>query len=138
VTRRARGDRGEALTAALMFTAMLAFWFLVVFAGRLSTSRNEVLAAARAGARAASQERDPGVAYDRAVSVARGMLSEGSSPCESADVTPDTSGWAPGGIVRVTVTCHVRRGDLGLIGLGGTMAVTESAVSVLDTYRSPG
>jgi Flp pilus assembly protein TadG len=107
---------------------------LVVYAGRLSSARGEVTAAAATAARTASiYANADGPA--RADAAARESLSDRSITCPNLAVVTD---YTPGGglvYVDVTVTCGLRMSDLGALGLPGVQTVTAEAREVIDQYR---
>ena len=124
------------LEAVILFPALIAILMLIAYASRLGATHNEVLAAARAGARAASQAHNPGAAAARTEEVVLDSLAEGSLRCGDApDILIDTGQWASGGAVTVTVACDIDLDDLGLIGLGGVKTVRASSTAAIDSYR---
>lgn len=134
--RRLSGDDGfEAIELAVVFPVLIVLMLLVVFAGRGVTGRNQVEGAARAGARAASQARDPHAAVERGAFAARASIDSSGADCDGGpNITVNVEGWAAGGAVTVTVACTVRVADLGLLDVG-RRTVTASATETVDTYR---
>jgi Flp pilus assembly protein TadG len=108
---------------------------LVVAAGRLAGSRLEVDGAARQAARAASIERSPVAASQAAEGTAAAVLAERSIRCREMSVTTDTSRFASGGSVTVTVRCIVHLADLALLRIPGDQTITSSFSEVVDVYR---
>jgi Flp pilus assembly protein TadG len=138
--RRCRGDDGfSALEGAVLFPIMMLFVMFAVFGARTFTARNEVVAAARAGARAASEAASPGEAASRAQTEAVGSVQSGGVSCLGGPaVNVDVSSWQPdGGWVTVTVRCHVRLVDLGLLRVGDR-TVSATARESVDTHRDIG
>jgi hypothetical protein len=48
----------------------------------------------------------------------------------------DTTDFAPGGTVTVTVRCEASMADVTLLGVPGRRTFTATATEVIDTYRS--
>lgn len=139
MTPRLRGERGSiTVELAVLAPALLLLLGLLVFAGRIETSSASVEQAARAAARDASLARTSDAARSLSERAASRELAR--SDCVSISVSTDTSGFAArlgdDGAVAVTVTCIVSIADLAVPGLPGTRAITASAVSPLDRYRS--
>lgn len=131
-------DRGAAEVVALMVIApvVVALVVLVFFTGRQVDARSTVRSAADAAAQAAAQQRSA-VGADQAaraaVAVALGGDDTNCSPDPTIDV--DLTAFAPGGTVRVTVTCTIDRSDLG--GLAPpARSFSATGVAVVDTYRA--
>lgn len=134
---RVHGDAGSVSTEMVIVTPIaIALLCLVALVGRTTSAREAVDSAARDAARAASIERDPNAATVAATQAASSSLASSGHRCVSYDVSVDVGSYGPGGKVTVTVTCEIPLGDLGPIGLGGTKAITASAVEVVDTYKA--
>lgn len=134
---RLSGDGGSVSTEMVMVAPIaIALLCLVTLVGRVSSARDTVNSASRGAARAASLERNATEASVVALQSASGALATSSTRCQSVDTETDVSRYRPGGQVAVTVTCHIRLSDLGLLGLSGTRAVTARAVEVIDQYRA--
>ncbi len=127
-----------ALELAIVTPALLAVLLLVAAAGRVSSAKNDVTAAAAAAARAGSLRQAPSDAAADATSAARANLADAgvSCPARADQVAVDVSDLRPGGRVVVTVTCRVSLGDLVLIGIPGTKSVVSRSVAVVDANRS--
>ncbi len=139
-TRRAFGDRGSAaLELTILAPGLLLIIGLLVLAGRVSHAQIAVDSAAYAAAREASISRTSAEARADASSIAATSLSQQGFVCASQSVSTDTSGFGvPVGQpaqVDVDVACTVRMSDLALPGAPGSVTLTGSATSVLDTYR---
>lgn len=135
-----RTDRGSAaIETAIGVPAFLLFLALIIGAGRVAIARQSVEAAASEGARSASIARSQPVADHDATSSAIATLANQQLRCATTQVVVDTSGFArPVGTpasVSVTVTCLVDLSDLVVPGLSGTVPVTATMTSPLDTYR---
>lgn len=135
--RLVRDDRGggEVVATVLLAPVVVAFVVLVFFLGRQVDSRASVRSAAEAAAQAAARQRDPSAAVAAADGVARRMLTDTSTCAGGPSVAVDVAGFAPGGLVTVTVTCTVRRGDLPVLEPPERTFVGR-ATAVVDTYRA--
>lgn len=136
---RRGADRGSySLEAAIIAVPLLLLFGLIVIAGRVGGAHTNIDAAAANAARAASISRTVDQAHSAAAEAARTTLAGQGMSCPSPDLTIDTSGFgAPTGqvgVVRVSVSCTVQLGDLGL-PTPGTRTLTGSATSVVDAYR---
>src|SRR6266545_4363394 len=134
MTRRrwGRDERGVTPVVELLILApvFMMVVYLVIFSGRMLNARSAVDGAARDGVRAASLARS---ASGRAVA---GDLAGGQRVrCASFTVTTDTSRFAPGGMVTVTVTCRVPLADLALLKVPGAKTLTASYPAPIDVYR---
>lgn len=135
-----RDERGSAaIEAAVGVPAFLLFIALIVGAGRVAIARQAVEAAASEAARSASIERTQPAAARAAGEAAAATLANQSLQCLSTRIIVDTSGFAvPVGTaasVSATVTCVVNLGDVSVPGLPGSLTITETMSSPLDTYR---
>jgi Flp pilus assembly protein TadG len=131
-------ERGSvALEMAIVAPAILAVVALMIFAGRYALATQTVNAAAASAARAASIERTAAAAKSSAASTAAATLLNQDLRCVSTQVDVDTSGFATevgqAAMVRATVTCDVSMA--GLIGMPGSLTLSGSATSPLDTFR---
>jgi Flp pilus assembly protein TadG len=135
-----RTDRGSAaIETVIGVPAFLLFIALIIGAGRIAIARQSVEAAAAEGARSASIARTQSAAdHDAATAVAATLGNQGLQ-CATTLVVVDTSEFAkPVGTpatVRATVTCVVNLSDVAIPGLLGTLPITETMTSPLDTYR---
>jgi Flp pilus assembly protein TadG len=134
---RDRRDRGsaDALGLALLAPAAIGLAVVIVFLGRGVDSRATVQSAAEAAAQAAAQERSPGAAIAAAEEVGTAMLVDRSS-CSTPQVQVDTSAFAPGGQVTVTVSCTVSSSGLELVDPPDTGPTTATAFAVIDPLRA--
>ena len=109
---------------------------LGLFAGRTATTRQDVISASRDAARAASVRQFPAPAESDAATAAQTTLSGRNVSCETLTVAVDTSGLQPGGTVTATVSCVVALNDVtGLLGLPGSVTITETSTAVVDAFR---
>jgi Flp pilus assembly protein TadG len=93
---------------------------------------------AHQAARAASLERTPVAAADRAKAIASTALATAGVSCASTTVTADTAAFRPGGAVDVSVSCVADLGDALLLGVVGSRTLTASASEPVDTWRGTG
>lgn len=133
-----RENGSLSMELVLVTPALVALILFVVFAGRLGQASSDVTQATAQAARAASLEAGPAAAVAGAQAAAAANLNASGVDCAAVDVAVDTSRFAPGGTVGVTVTCSVALGDLIGAGLPGARALTATAVEVIDTYRGGG
>jgi hypothetical protein len=107
-----------------------------VFVGRLAAADNDIEAAAKSAARAASLE--PGsYSADRAASdAAATSLQDSHVDCAALSVSVDVSNFQPGGSVRADVTCTVSLASIAELGVPGSKTLSRSAVEVIDRFRS--
>jgi Flp pilus assembly protein TadG len=137
VDRPDRGAGGESLELIVVAAALLLLVTFGIAAARYSTGSNRVEQAAAVAARAASLQRDANSADQAANDEAAATLEEAGVSCRSMTLTVDTADFArpPGqpGMVRATVTCTVEWSDLSVPGLPGSVTLTGTATSMLDT-----
>jgi len=136
IATRAR-ERGAATTEMVLITPVLVLCLLfIVLVGRYSTARADVTGAARDAARAASVERSPAAAHDAAIDAAAGSIRRSGLSCDEILTTPDVTDFEAGGIVTVEVSCRVKLGDLGLLGIPGQKTITADSAEPVDSYRA--
>lgn len=115
---------------------LVAFVLLVVYAGRTAQTENDVRSAAHEAARAATLEGDPSSAATVARQIAASNLAESGVACaHGVTVDVDTSNWAPGGWVEVTVACQTSFADLAELEVPATRTFVATASEVIDVYR---
>jgi Flp pilus assembly protein TadG len=140
VTRRNRhGDRGEANVLGLVLIApvAVAVGIMILWIGRQVDTDAQMQAASSAAAQAAARQRNPVDGQAAAQQVAAAMLTDATACSGGASVSIDSSAWAPGGSVTVTVTCAPRVDDLALGG-ASKRTFTASSTATIDRYRSAG
>jgi Flp pilus assembly protein TadG len=135
----ARAQRGSAAVEIALLAPLLGTLVLIViFGGRLALARQTVHAAAADAARAASIARTATVAEHSATEIAHGILTNQGVHCATTAIDTDTRGFrTPVGTeatITVRITCNVATADLSL-PLPGTIEVTATSSSALDTYR---
>lgn len=133
-------ERGDAtLEAVIGVPAFALFVLLIIFAGRVANAHQAVDSAAAEAARSASISRTQAAAATAGTDAAAHTLANEGLRCRSTSVAVDTSGFTvPAGTpARVTarVACAVDLGDLTAAGLPGTLTVSSSMDSPIDTFR---
>ena len=137
-----RADRGNApLELVLIAPVILMMIGLVVAAGRVSTARNAMDAAAREAARQASVATSQAAAQQAAISGATSALAADGLQCQPIVRLLNLSQAFNSPIgepadIRVRVTCVVRLSDLTVPGVPGTVTLNAVFTSPLDPYRS--
>jgi Flp pilus assembly protein TadG len=142
MTRARRDERGSAaIEMALLAPLLGALVLVVVFGGRVALARQTVQAAAADSARAASIARTADAAERSATSIAEATLANQGVTCAESTVEVDTSGFrkSPGtpAATTVSITCELVTADLTL-PIPGTIRLSASSSSALDTYRARG
>ena len=141
--RRRRGgrpsDEGSTVVEVVILAPALALFLgLIIAGGRLAVAHQAVEAAAAQAARAASIARTQDEALTGPRSAATSALGAQGLDCVASEVSVDVTGFAtPAGTpasVAATVTCQVSLADT-LPGLPGSLDVTATVRSALDTYR---
>ncbi len=141
VTRRRlepAADHGfSTVEVVLLVPVFVLVLLLIVAVGQVEQARVQVEGTAREAARAASLTRTPHAAQVQAQASAELALSSQSITCVGGpDVSLDTTGFAPGGQVEVTIGCRTRLADLGMDVLAATKTLTATAASPIEIYRS--
>jgi Flp pilus assembly protein TadG len=113
---------------------LIALMLFVVFVGRLTSTQQDVTAAARDAARAASLRASPADAKADANRVVAAALDDKGVGCRDLDVDVDTDDLAPGGFVVVTVSCTADLRDLAVLRVPGRRTISASAREVVDAY----
>lgn len=141
VRRRVGGasDEGSTVVEVVVLAPALALFLgLIIAGGRLAVAHQAVEAAAAQAARAASIARTQEAALADAEGAATAALSAQGLNCVASAVSVDAAGFAvPVGTpasVGATVTCQVPLADT-VPGLPGSLPVTVTVRSALDTYR---
>ena len=132
-------EHGSITTEVVLLTPVLLLLLaFVVMTGRVGVASGAVTDAAHQAARAASLRADPAAAAaDAEATVAANLESAGVS-CAAFAVEVDTSRFARGGDVAVSVTCTTDLGDVAFAGLPGSRTLSARAVEVIDVYRGGG
>lgn len=129
---RRRGDRGISTIEVVILAPIIILFVLVLVAfGQLVDGRGAVDGAARDAARAGSLQRDSGSAMQQAQEAAKADL-DGTCVSGTLEIHQD-SGFVPGDLFTITVTCQIR--GLGSLGLDIRKTMTSQASAPLDPYR---
>lgn len=137
--RLARDEEGVASVEWVILAPLVVlFMVFAVFLGRLVQAHQDLDAAAKAAARAASQVQDLALANQVATQAAQAALSAHHVSCAGGSTTLDASDLRPGGHVVARVTCQVHLAGLGLLGVGGTRAMAASFSAPVDPYQGFG
>jgi len=137
VKRLLADERGGSDVASMMFVVPLIFGvvLLFIFLGRQGESAEGVTHAAHVAAVAAAQQRDPASARAAAVTAAASTLAAAGTACSGGpSVAVGADRWSPGGMITVTVSCTVARGDLGAIS-PPARRLSATSQPVIDRYR---
>lgn len=132
-------ERGSVtLEAAIAAPVLMLLVFLIVFAGRAAMAAQMVKTAAWDAVRTASIARTESQAVTTATAAAAASLANQGIAC-GPRVSIESGGFrVPVGTaatVRATVHCTVDLSDIGLPGLPGSITLSASATSALDTRR---
>jgi Flp pilus assembly protein TadG len=132
------GDQRGAVSTelAVLTPVLIGFMLLVVFAGRVAQAEGDVANAAHEAARAASLTANPQAATEAGTNTAAANIAEGAVACRNLDVSVDTTGFAAGGQVAVTVTCQAAFGDIAMLAVPGTRTFAATSIEVIDVYRA--
>jgi Flp pilus assembly protein TadG len=126
----------DALGLALLAPVAIALALVVVFVSRQVDARAQVRTAAESAAQAGALERTPAAAEAAARRVLDTMLVDPDT-CAARTHAVDVSGFEPGGVVAVTVTCAVSPRGLGLIE-PPARSFTVTASATIDPHRAAG
>jgi Flp pilus assembly protein TadG len=137
VQARWSGDRGSvSVELALGYTPVMILVLLGLFAvTRIVSAQIDVNSAAAAAARQASLAYSPAGARAGADDAVTATLAGHALTCRTHTLAVDTGTMAPGGQVRVQLSCAVALRDLYGLDLPGSVTVTGDSVQPLDTYR---
>lgn len=122
------------IEALFAITLLIVFVAFLVSMGELLVTKGHVTDAARNGAQAAVIAATSAQAQPQAQGAAAATL--GPAHCRTLSVAADTSRFAPGGSVGVSVSCNVALTDNGLIGIPGTVTLTSSVRAPMETFRN--
>lgn len=129
-------EHGSISTEVVLLTPVLMLLLaFVVMTGRLGEASGAVTDAAQQAARAASLRAGAAEAAADAEATAAANLASAGVACAQFAVEVDTSRFARGGDVAVTVTCTTNLDDLAFAGLPGSRTLSARAVEVIDVYR---
>ncbi|MEL6893184.1 MAG: hypothetical protein AAFP84_16440 [Actinomycetota bacterium] len=136
--RRWRNDDGssDALGLALIAPAAIGLALVILLISRGVDARATAQNAAEAAAQAAARERSFAAAQVAANRVGAAMLVDPNT-CATPSVQTTVEGplgFAPGGVVQVTVRCTASSRGLELVG-GDATTASATAFAVIDTFR---
>ena len=140
-TRINPDERGSAsVELTVMVPALVLMLGLIVAGGRVWFARTTVNEAAHSAARAGSLAGSAAEAATVGHSAGEHSLTTGGLRCTSTSVTVNVSAFAVPVGTPATITaatrCRVAFADLLLPGLPGSIELTATGASALDTYRS--
>jgi len=131
-----RGEAGGVTAELVILTPLLLMtMLLMVYLGRVATSRGDTDGAAHAGARAASLARSATEATNLGRNEATAFLGGRGVTCRRLGVGVDTSAFRPGGWVAVDVRCDVDLSDLAGLHVPGSQTLAARFVSPIDAFR---
>lgn len=133
-TLRVDAGSSDALGLALLAPAAIGLALVILLLGRGVDGRATVRIAAESGAQAAAQERTAVAAVAAGRDAALAMLVDPLT-CATPRVDVDVSGFRPGGVVTVVVSCTVSTTGLGLIEPTGETFSAE-AHATIDPLRA--
>jgi Flp pilus assembly protein TadG len=135
--RRLRSDQGSVSVemTALVFPITVLALIVIVGVWRMMASDLDVQAAASAAARAASLQDNPAAAIDAARQAAAADLDTRRHTCAALTIDVDTTRFAPGGAVSVTLACTVATNDLSILKAVGGATTRASATAPLEQFR---
>jgi len=129
-------ERGSFTVELVVLTPIITLFVLMTLAfGRYALAREQVVGGARAAADAVAVAGSAGQAQQSALAAAIPIL-QSSRSCIDPKVAVDSQSFAPGAVVRVTVSCRVELSDLIASGLPGSTTVQVSESAVVDPYRA--
>jgi Flp pilus assembly protein TadG len=129
-------SRGSLTVELVVLTPVLALFLLVALAfGRYALAREQVVGGARAAAEAAAVASSGTQAQQAAVAAATPVLQSNHS-CTHPQVTLDVASFAPGALVRVSVSCRIDFSDLLIPGFPGTTTIKAAQAAAIDPYRT--
>lgn len=136
MSRTLNGENGTAvIETVLVVPLIIVLICFIVFVGRLTSAKNEITAASKDAARAATLERDAYSADHAARDIAAASLSRSGIDCSTLNVNVDTANFTPGGFVRVDIACTVSLAQISQLALPGDKTISSHAVEVVDRYR---
>ena len=128
------------IEAVLIIPAFLIFLALIAAIGRTAAVQADIHAGVVEGARVASQATSSASAEAAAHAAISAHLNRESIQCTTLNITVNAAvlDQPPGhpGQVRARVSCAVPLADLMVPGLPGTITITESFTTHIDTYTN--
>lgn len=131
-----RDARGSVTTEMVLLTpVLLVLLGFVVFAGRVGSIQQMVVAAVDEGARAASLTGAASRAEQVAAETVTQNLADAGVACHDLSVGVDTTSFRRGGHVSVSASCAIGLDDVVFAGLPGQRSFRAVATEVIDVYR---
>ena len=128
--------------AAIAPVLIVGLLLLIVYTGRINQVDTDLKAAAQAGARAASRQRDVGSAETAAVSIIRENLTLSELDCGDGAFDSLELDWSNAPltelglrVVTIRLSCNISLSNFLFLGVPGSRTFTASATEVLDRYR---
>jgi Flp pilus assembly protein TadG len=119
----------------LFFPVLVLFVMMLIALARVAYGRELVGAASAAASRSASLAPSSAQAETQARQSATTTLEQGGSSCTRVVTRADVTAFRPGGLVSVTVQCTARLSDLAIPGLPGSVTISSTSRTPLETYR---
>jgi hypothetical protein len=134
--RRRPDDGSVAVETVVLVPLLMLLLLAAVGLGRLEYARMQVDDASAAAARAASLARSADGARAAALTELDRDIGAGGTSCRHREVSVDVSGFRPGGMVKVSVQCHVDLSNLAGVGsLPLPTTLGSTSVSPVDVFR---
>ena len=130
------GGSVAAETAIAIPVLVAVLVFAAVLIGRGADARLRIDDAASQAARAASIARTSSAATAAATQTVDQALAGVGAECPNPETTVDTSQFHPGGVVTVTVRCHLDLSQAALLGVPVSKTISATASSPIDTFRA--
>lgn len=128
-------EGAAAVELAILAPVLVVLLLFVVATGRVVFAHQEVGAAAADAARAASIATSASGAEQAAIQAAMADLAGHGITCARFTTSVDTSDFAPGGAVRVALSCTASLSGLALLALPGSTTLSAQATAPIDLYR---
>ncbi len=136
-TSSSHGQRGSLTVELVVLTPVIVLFVLLALGfGRFELAREQVVAAARAAAEAASVVPSAGDAQSAALTAATPIVANQAHSCTQLNVSAETGDFVPGGSVRVIVSCQIEFADLLIPGMPGHAEVQAAVSAPIDPFRS--
>jgi Flp pilus assembly protein TadG len=129
-------SRGSFTVELVVLTPVIALFLLVALGlGRYALASEQVVGGARAAADAVAVASSASTAQQAAVAAATPVLQSNHS-CIDPNVIVDSVSFAPGAIVKVSVSCRVEFSDLLIPGFPGSATIKATEGATIDLYRA--
>lgn len=136
IAGRTNDETGASVaTVVILVPVLLILVMFVVFAGRVATTRQDVLSASRDAARSAAV-RSPSNAKAAGEASAAATLADRAVSCSGGlNIDVQVGTMLPGSQVAATITCTVAGDDLLPFWAPVSKTISETSLAVVDTYR---